>query len=207
MSDRSLKRGATGIACKRATHALLAGCVLLLTATCGKQPTSPDPSPPGTSATEANLTDLGSVSLCPRGSFEGAWIKAAGFEDRGRIEAAWLAASGDTLGMLNGEFGPDPVDGSLRFRATVSGVTLTVVLYELSGTFRFTDLRLCPLCGTGQGDLAGTWRDLTTGRGGRLKGEWGDIFLPFDARRMPLSGRWLAACKRDGAVEIRERPD
>ena len=191
----------------KAARTLAAGCALLFFAGCGEQPTSPDLSMADGPSATSSQSPLGELRLCPRGTFEGLWIKDEGFEDRGHMEAAWINAKGDTLGMLSGVFGPDPADGSLRWRATVSGVTLTVVLYELSGTFVYTDLRMCPQCGTGQGELSGSWREVRTGRRGRLMGEWGDIFLPFAERNMPLSGRWSAACRRSGIAEIQERPD
>lgn len=191
----------------RAAHTLATGCALLLFAGCGEQPTSPNLSMSGGPITTSDQGTPGEFRRCLKGTFDGVWIKDDGFEDRGRMEAAWISSKGDTLGMLSGVFGPDPADETLRWRATVSGVTLAVVLYELSGTFSYTDPRMCPLCGTGQGGLAGNWREVRTGRRGRLAGEWGDIFLPFEERRMPISGRWSAACGSQGTLEIQEKPE
>jgi hypothetical protein len=111
------------------------------------------------------------------------------------MEAAWIGRPGDTLGMLAGRFWMDSTSLLLHFEGAVSGAVLPVVLYEVSGTWVFTDPRLCPLCGTGTGAFAGRWRESQTGRRGRLSGVWGDLFLPFVEREMPLSGRWSAPCK------------
>lgn len=188
-----------------AAHILIAGCALALSG-CGQQPTSPVAAGDSTSPAPLNLTDPTEPRRCPHGTFEGWWIKDDGFEDRGRIEAAWLGPKGDTLGMMTGVFAYDTAAQELRWRAMVSGINLPVVLLEMSGRWMFTDPRMCPMCGTSEGAMSGVWRDARSNHRGRLIGEWGDMALPFPERKMPLSGRWRAACQSISLSQVAEQP-
>ena len=168
---------------------------LIVCAGCGHETTAPM-SPDSSSWQRLNSTPTTPTGgrWCTRGTVEGYWIKNKNSETEGRIEAFWIRGRADTLGGLTGQFWYDSSSLNLRFEGTVSGLQLTVVLFEVSGTWMFNDPRLCPICGTGSGLFSGTWRDSRTGRRGRLSGEWGDLFLPFEERRMPLSGKWSAPC-------------
>lgn len=146
-------------------------------------------------------------SRCAKGRIAGLWIKNDGSEQDGRIEAAWIGGRGDTLGMVSGTFwrsdGQDSLPG---FEATVSGRVLSVVLFEISGTWSFNDPRMCPECGSSRGLYMGRWLDPRTGRRGRLSGEWGDLPIPFSERKMPLSGRWSAPCSASDRPVVADRP-
>lgn len=186
---------------------LLLMSLLMLLAGCGQAPTGPALSRTESSPSIAPASSLPSDPLhCTRGRIVGLWIKNQGSEFDGHIEAAWIGARGDTLGMVYGTFWMDSVDGACRFVATVSGQALPVILYELSGAWRFNDPRMCPLCGTGQGLFSGRWSDPRTGRQGRLSGDWGDMSLPFPERKMPLSGTWNAPCRRADELRLVNKP-
>jgi hypothetical protein len=170
---------------------------------CGEQTTAPTSSGAITSASSGPAERL----FCRRGSLAGSWIKNDGSETDGHIESAWLDLQGDTLGMLSAAFWIDSADGTPRFAGTVNGKLLPVVLLEVNGTWLFTDFRMCPQCGTSSGEFRGTWRDPRSGHRGRLSGEWGDWFLPFAERKMPLKGLWTAPCRLPDEIVVADRPN
>ena len=184
---------------------LVVGSVLMFSG-CGQQATAPPSDITAPSPYVTAQSDPSELRHCLRGQIEGLWIKDEGSEEHGRIEAVWTNSRGDTLGSVAGIFGLDTTTWTLRWQATVSGIRLTVVLFELAGQWTFTDPRECPLCGTSTGAFSGTWRDARSGRRGRVAGEWGDLRLPFSERKMPLSGTWTAPCRSGGVLLNLDQP-
>lgn len=202
----SMRQGMTKLV--GGSPAVVLGCLLLmLLAGCGQAPTGPAPSATKSYSSIAPASsDPSGPPPCAKGRIDGLWIKHDGTEFEGHIEAAWTGTGGDTIGMVYGRFWIDSADGAYRFDATVSGQVLPVVLYEMSGTWRFNDPRMCPMCGTSQGLFSGRWIDSRTGRRGRLSGDWGDMLLPFQERKMPLSGMWSAPCRPADEIRLVSQP-
>jgi hypothetical protein len=199
--NASKENGAPGSAHRRAVRFVSSSAALLVLgshlflAGCGHDAASPTAS--GSQAATPHLalsSEPTDPRQCPKGRLDGYWIKNTGSETEGRIEAFWIRGRYDTVGVLTGRFWQDTTRGML-FDGTVSGRQLTLVLFEVSGTWSFDDPRMCPQCGSSRGLFKGVWRDTTSGRKGRLSGVWGDLSTPFEERRMVLTGLWTAPCR------------
>jgi hypothetical protein len=130
-------------------------------------------------------------NTCPRGEFEGRWIKDSYDPNQGYFLGHWQNRWGTPIGYMNGTFWMNS-DGIQEFAGSVSGLDTDEVILEFSGIWWFHDPRLCPVCGDDHGYFVGRYSYINGGNG-MMKGEFGYPPSPADTN-LPYHGVWHDNC-------------
>ncbi len=138
---------------------------------------------------------------CREGFFKGFWQKSDSSDFRGFIRGHWFNKIGDTLGVVNGHFWRNE-NGVGKLEGNISGLYTNQIIANLDGFWIYDDFRMCPLCGTGHGQMRGHFQTVNGNEHGYFRGEFGDFDLPPGQRTMPLRGHWQLDCMNSPSSDI-----
>lgn len=134
------------------------------------------------------------ISECPSGTLSGEWVKSDIPGATGTVQGAFYASSNEPKAMFSGAFTTNSSNtgpgGTVQ--GTISGYMTDEILGTFHGTWRYTDPRMCPICGSGKGEFIASY-ELNDGTKGRMIGGFG---YPANDQQLnlPLLGVWRTSC-------------
>ncbi len=134
------------------------------------------------------------IADCPTGKLSGEWVKSDIPGATGTVHGAFYASSNEPKALFSGTFSTISENAMSKgtVSGSISGYLTDEILGSFHGTWRYTDPRMCPICGSGKGEFIATY-ELTDGTKGRMIGGFG---YPANDQQLnlPLVGVWRTSC-------------
>lgn len=128
---------------------------------------------------------------CPHGRMYGHWVRDTLDDFHGHFGGLWVNHLGCPIGAFKGRFGVNDA-GEWLFEGRILNYRGEAI-GRMFGHWVYTDLALCPTCGTRFGEFEGRF-ELDSGRTGTLAGVFGNHVDFMAPRALRLRGHWEMDC-------------